>query len=57
MGSITVINRSILADHAALMRVAALLVGDEHKATHDNAGNKIVNIRISRKNTYLVTDV
>jgi len=36
--------------------LAVFLAGDEHKATHDNSGKKIINIQNSRTNTYLVTN-
>lgn len=55
MNTITVKNLSTLSDHSAVARVALLIAGDSHSATHDWREVEIVKIT-RRGNAYTVTD-
>ena len=54
MNTITIKNLSTLSDFSAVARVASLMAGDSHSATHDWREVEIV--KITRGNTYTVTD-
>lgn len=55
MNTITIKNLSTLSDHSAVARVASLIAGNRHMATHDSYDVEIV--KITRKgNTYTGTD-
>ena len=56
MNTVTVKNLSTFTDHAALMRVALLMSGDEYCATHDDAGMEVVAIKADKGNVYTVLD-
>ncbi len=56
MGTIKIINNSVLADYAAIMRIGRFLAGDEYYALHDDYGKVIVSIKKLESNTYVVTD-
>ena len=55
MNTITIKNLSTLPDFSAVARVASLMAGDSHSATHDWREVEIVKIT-RRGNTYTVTD-
>ena len=55
MNTITIKNLSTLSDFSAVARVASLMAGDNHSATHD--WWEVVIVKITRRgNTYTVTD-
>lgn len=55
MITVTIKNFSVLADYAAVARVARLMAGDEYYAVHDSAGKEVVRIT-HRGDTYTVVD-
>lgn len=56
MGNVKVINRSVLEDYAAVMRVGTFMAGLENEALHDTNGNQIIKIKKMKGICYLVTD-
>lgn len=55
MNTITIKNLSTLSDFSAVARVASLMAGDNHLATHDWREVEIVKI-VQHGITYTVTD-
>jgi len=57
MGNTKIINNSVLADYAAIVRVGTFMAGCEYEALYNTAGEQIVKIKQVKEQCYVVTDV